>query len=414
MIHVEFKHWKYEFLEADLQQGSPNKKGEAKTSLRKALEQAKCVQEKNIPFTEEQIICANEAFPEAALANPLADLKIWNEWRSGIRIFPYPGHYSRLSITNQPPKTNSTSSIGVIGEIMAGIIGQAIIAPEVLVRVIHQWPDFIFYPIDKIDNRYSLLEAKAFTQKLSVSRENPIGISGELLGESLLDAVQHLNFDPFVKVWYSFTGIQEIEPICRLTVQFLELDVPQERRNSRQPTVPKIVIDGLAERAIQKGLFKLLQLKNSKILSKFRNRERSKERAEAEENLCFFAEREIDNVLSELSLDLTMNLDRETIIESIKRQVNKLVIIQPSEGEDISYFQETKSEHDGSELVRTMDSYSLYKMELSVEERMEINKNWQPDLYQSTKYLEKKFSTDKTFWRCGSVAFALVYNLKNN
>jgi len=406
-IEVEFKHWKYEFSDDDLQHGSPNKKGIAKTMLRAALQQATLVQEETVNFTVEQILCANEAFPEAAVADPLADLKIWNEWRSGVRIFPYSGNYSRLSITNQPPKTNSTSSIGVIGEIMAAIFGQALIAPEVLVRVIQKWPDFIFYPRD---GRYAFLEAKAFTQRIKITSENKFGIPATEFGECLLDAVQHQNFDPFVKIWYAFTGIQEIEPICRFSTQLIELDVNPSKREGRQVVVPQLIIDGLAERAIQRGIFCLSESAEAdwrRILKNFSKRERTNVREYAEKTISFLAKREIESVLNDAGIDTAMKIDREVIEASIKNQVHDLIIPESSEGDELPYRLPKTVKNDGSIFVRKLGLDSLYKMELSLDERIEIAKEWEPKLKQANEPW-KNTDSNKRFWRCGSVAFSLV------
>jgi len=405
-IEVEFKHWKYEFSDDELQQGSPNKKGIAKTMLRAALQQATLVQEETVNFTVEQILCANEAFPEAAVADPLADLKIWNEWRSGVRIFPYPGNYSRLSITNQPPKTNSTSSIGVIGEIMAAIFGQALIAPEVLVRVIQKWPDFIFYPRD---GRYAFLEAKAFTQRIKITSENKFGIPATEFGECLLDAVQHQNFDPFVKIWYAFTGIQQIEPRCRFSTQLIELDVNPSKREGRQVEVPQLIIDGLAERAIQRGIFCLSESEGNwrRILKNFSTRERTDLRENAEKTITFLAKREIEFVLNDAGIDTAMKIDRGLIEARIEYQVHSLRIPESSEGDELHYHLPKTVKNDGSIFIRKLGLDSLYKMELSLEERIKIAKQWVPKLKQANEPW-KNTGSYKNFWRCGSVAFSLV------
>lgn len=409
MIEVEFKHWKYEFSDDDLQYGSPNKKGIAKTMLRAALQHATLVQEETVNVTVEQILCANEAFPEAAVADPLADLKIWNEWRSGVRIFPYPGNYSRLSITNQLPKTNSTSSIGVIGEIMAAIFGQALIAPEVLVRVIQRWPDFIFYPRD---GRYAFLEAKAFTQKIKITSGNQFGIPATEFGECLIDAVHHQNFDPFVKIWYAFTGIQQIEPICRFSTQLIELDVNQSKREGRQVIVPKLVIDGLAERAIQRGIFCLSESETDwrRILKCFSTRERKHLRKNAENKIFFLSKREIEFVLNGAGIDTAMKIDRKLLEESIETQVHDLVIPESSEGDELQYSLPKQVKNDGSIFIRKLGLDSLYKMELTLDERIEIAKQWEPKLKQANEPW-KSTDSNKKFWRCGSVAFSLVSDL---
>ncbi|WP_449419550.1 hypothetical protein [Phormidium nigroviride] len=403
MIKVEFKHWRYEFTEDDLQYASRNKKRVANTKLRTALQKATLVQKEELYFTDEQILCANEAFPEAAVADPLADIRIWNEWRSGVRIFPYPGRYSKLSITNQPPKTNSTSSIGVIGEIMAGIFGQVLIGPEVLVRVIQEWPDFIF---DSIDNRYAFLEAKASTQKIKITSNDKFGISGTELGECLRDAIQHQNLDPFVKVWYAFTNIQQIEPEICFSTQFIELDVNQSKRNGTEFRVSELVIDGLAERTIQKGIFRFQESRDygNTTLKSFSKRGKSNQRKEAEEIVVSLSKAEIDSVLENREFSTEA---RARLKEKIEEKVHDLVIPELSEGDEFWYYNPISSNDDRNILIRKLGLDSLYKRELSIDERTEIAKKWKPNLDQANQYWKIGDNNEK-LWRCSSVAFSLV------
>src|SRR4051794_6577371 len=108
MIDVSFEHWRYTFPDALLARyGSPHysrkEAGDVYADhVSTSAEQAASVA---LQFREEQILCGNEAFPEAAVAVPVADLEVWDEWRSGMRDFPYPGRYSKLGITRQDEKT---------------------------------------------------------------------------------------------------------------------------------------------------------------------------------------------------------------------------------------------------------------------------------------------------------------------
>ena len=83
--------------------------------------------------------------------------------RMGVRnrVFPYPGKFSRLGLTHQEPKIAAPSSVCVLGEIMTDILLEAMISPDVLVRVIRHWPDFIFFLGHDV---YAFIESKAFTQ----------------------------------------------------------------------------------------------------------------------------------------------------------------------------------------------------------------------------------------------------------
>jgi hypothetical protein len=100
-IKVDFEHWHVKLDEDSLQYGSPHygekcardrllEFCEKKAEPRKALG--------DMIFCRDQINLANEVFPEAAVADPLADLEILDEWKNGVRVFPYPGHYSRFEL----------------------------------------------------------------------------------------------------------------------------------------------------------------------------------------------------------------------------------------------------------------------------------------------------------------------------
>lgn len=256
-VSVSFQHWQHMFSEATLTKyGSPyfakNKAGAA--LMEEVYAQASRVKSLDTTFTYDQIICGNEAFPEAAVADPIADLDVWDEWRSGIRSFPYPGRYTRLGIARQEDKTSSPSSVGVLGEIMAGFFAQVGISPWVLVRVVRRWPDFIFADQGRV---YSFVESKAFT----TGNENGTGLQARVddaeMREGLWHAVRQLNSDPFVKVWYAFTRIFDIKDM-RLDVTFLELDVPAKRRDRFETVIiPAVVAQGIAERAIHRATAKM-------------------------------------------------------------------------------------------------------------------------------------------------------------
>ncbi|MBD2527566.1 hypothetical protein [Nostoc sp. FACHB-133] len=415
MIEVDFQHWKYTFSEDDLANGSPNKrKDKAKLKLCAALKKAILVSNTSKPmlFDEEQIICANEAFPEAAIADPLADIEVWNEWRNGIRIFPYPGKYAKLSITHQLPKTSSTSSIGVIGEIMAGLFGQVIIGYDVLVRVIHAWPDFIFFPVL---NCYGFLEAKAFTPQLDSYLDDYFKIPKTALGECLLNAVHHLAIDPYVKMWYSFTEIKQVVPIMKFSVNFFELEVSDERRYRHDYSIPSPVVDGLAERAIQ------VAIANLEIdLNSFKTKIKSSRRKYSENKLIKASQEYIDYLMELLRLEIYEENFKEKILRSIQQQVEDFKIIDSKdseynsltsnqllfEGEVNEYF-DIKYEllEDGIKFIRRIGDKTLYQIKLYPKQRLNIGYNWKNDF----KNADQCYKTvgNHRLWRCGSSIFFL-------
>ncbi|MBD1906454.1 hypothetical protein H6F53_13300 [Trichocoleus sp. FACHB-832] len=403
---LHFEHWSYKFTEDNLRYCSPNKSiKETKFKLCSAVTGATKVFETKSPIqiNENFLLCANEAFPEAALADPLADIKIWDEWRSGARVFPYPGEYARLSINQQLGKKNSTSSIGVIGEIIAGILGQVLISPDVLVRVIGAWPDFIFSPT-KNQNRYPFLEAKAFTPQAKSLLDSFFDIPRDEWGECLINAARQLTIDPFVKMWYSFTEIQEIRPTLRLSTKFFELDVPDERRDNHVFSAPDALVNGLAERAIQTGIFHLLKSRTFDF-TLFINKNSSKQRKKAEQELINVSKEGIESVLNTIKyLDL-VKVDRGKLQEGIIEQIKNLKL---SESEaDKEYLTSITSQDLIGEIdfVRRIGTQSIYKINIPYNKRGDIVKNWKPNFFEIN--LPYKHLDECDLWRCGGFLFFL-------
>ena len=210
--NIEYVHYKHIFSEQEMkrfgsQYYSSKERGEALLELF-----SKCVKtpifETNKDHEYDYLMCANEAFPEAALSDPFADLEVWSDWKSGFRSFPYAGTYAPLNIEKQETKTVSTSSIGVIGEILSGIYIQNIIAPHILLRNINRWPDFI--TINSGLKRFSFVESKATTA--TYEKENNAhqaiyykNIPPNLLTEFFAKTNIQLNADPGLNIYGVFT-----------------------------------------------------------------------------------------------------------------------------------------------------------------------------------------------------------------
>jgi hypothetical protein len=248
--HVDFLHYRVCLTEEPLSRlGSRyfSRKESGKRLRHWVLgEVGKPLAKYSLDFEATQLACANEVFPEAALADPIADMEVWDEWRTGHRRFPHPGIYSRLEILRQEKKTVATSSVGVLGEVFAGLFSQAFVAPLVIVRPTRRWPDFIL--LGK-DDRYSFVESKA---SAALGTSVPVGLASvrdELLGEGLADAVQELNAEPWLRVWLVFTTIKSVQPLCT-NVCVLEIETSAHHRNGREPFVPAAVINGLVERRL--------------------------------------------------------------------------------------------------------------------------------------------------------------------
>lgn len=256
---VVFRHYQYEIEEDILRRyGSSHREGRGRRELADLAAAAMRLERvKRHEFHMEQLRCANEAFPEAAVADPFADLETLDEWRTGYRAFPYPGIYSRIGLLGQSSKGAATSSVGVVGEILTGLYAQAGIAPWVHARVTGDWPDFILISPNQ-DRRFHLVESKA-RSALDEDGEEPVGLESDshwlgfpktILGEGVQKAVRDLLADPRVSVWYSFVAIKKLSPL-EADVTFLEMTAdPNVARPKEASLVPGGVLDAFARRGV--------------------------------------------------------------------------------------------------------------------------------------------------------------------
>lgn len=324
-------------------------------------------------FDRSHMLCANEVFPEAAVADPVADLEIWDEWRSGGRAFPYPGKYSRLGLTIQEGKTSSKTSVGMIGEVFTGIFGQVYLSPWVLVRVIARWPDFIYYVKG---GRYAFVESKAFTA-IDAGLADLGDVPQKLLGPCLVDAARQLNTDPFVTVWLSFTGITSINPFCA-SVFFLELDAPDERReNAGKRIVPKAVISGLAHRAIVRAASDFGPDEIEHLEARTRKK-KTAIRLAAEEKLIQMAVDGIEEELLQATPQSLIGSARAEVQLEIERLASKAYV--PESG-IARHFEKAKRVAAEGQLarIRQVGSQYLYLADMPADIRRQMETTWSPD-----------------------------------
>jgi hypothetical protein len=400
-IRVHFRHLRYEFPDEQLiRYGSPYFDVKSAGADLVGFLRTGAVEISNHVsiFDARHILAANESFPESALADPLADLEVWDDWRSGLRSFPYPGTYSKLGITQQESKTSATSSVGVIGEIMAGIYAQVGISPWVLVRVIRHWPDFIF---SIGGDRYAFVESKAHTglELSSATRDIP----NKLLAECLVNAIQQLNADPFVQVWGAFTYIRHIAPLD-MSVTFLELDTNNGRRQALTKRIlPDVVVNGLAERAINSSLSS-----DEPTFTKFlagRESELSRyERKHLEAALIAAAMRELENMLLDQNLKVAVLQSRRSIESRVTKMVRR---IKPNEGIKTRRLFSVlgKVERDGMQRVRSIGTGALFADKLSASDYGELTTGWS----RRWETACKPWGTigDTPLWRCGGAVLAI-------
>lgn len=403
MIKVAFQHWSYVFADEELiRYGSPHfDRKSAGQALSDAVRGGATLEESHsLDFSEKQILSANEAFPESAVADPLADLEVWDEWRSGVRTFPYPGRYGRLGIRQQDAKTNSTSSTGVLGEIMAGLFAQAGVAPWVLVRVINRWPDFIYY---LRDDRYAFVESKAFTGDGGGTSGAGLQLPDALLGECVVAAVQQLNADPFVQVWGAFTHIQQISPF-QMRVIFLELDADSLRRNNVQKRVlPQPVLLGIAERALRRAITEVEPQRLSPLHES--NRRPSKhERRLLDDVLIPAAMSQIEDLLVDEKIRTAVLASPKEIEQEIRRIIKRAVIPEHGEGKKLLDARARASFRSRSK-VRTIGAQSLYFEDISRENEASITAKWEPRWEDANKPYGVSDSIKR--WRCGGAIFSI-------
>lgn len=410
-IQVHFQHWQYEISSEYLTRyGSPYySKNEAGAAIwGQMANSATCTQDAHIDLQESQVTCGNEAFPESALADPLADLRVWDEWVSGNRVFPYPGKFSRLGVTRQESKIAAPTSVGVLGEIITGLFSQAIISPQVLVRAIRHWPDFIFYLSGDL---YAFVESKAFTDA-TVARTLKDRIPESVAKELLCDAVHQLNADPHLEVWGCFTGVVTVQPAFLLTVTTIQITPPQNVRQSRpREVLPTPVVRGLVERAISQASLRIrdddLAALDPKATRKaqvpFFN-ERSKSRSEVQGMLLEAARQEIEALLAEAATKEAVESSRKQIESELKQLVHATRYSGPEVGRR---FFEIKREASFCTLskVRPYGADWIFMANLDFHQDALMRSAWSSDI----KAINSPVVTIDGFdvWRCGGALFAI-------
>lgn len=414
MIEVDFQHWQYNISEVDLiKNGSPHNKSTASQALFKALDnEARLIDRVPLKFTPLQILCGNEAFPESAIADPLADLEVWNEWKRGIRSFPYSGQFSRLNLINQESKTSSNATVGVVGEIMTGLLAQAGINPWVLARVIRNWPDFIFYCKDET---YAFVESKAFTNsdgKTSLNDRVPY----RLLSECLVDAVQQINADPFVVVWGAFTQIVNVDPMA-YKITFLEV-IPDKKRRANFPTraIPEKVIDDISEQCVSIALSKVCR--DEEILAGLKISKSTKKnstRLKAVARLSHIAKEHIESMLNEAGPKIAISSSRGDIESKIENTISEIQIGKDGFDFDGKRLQNALSKSD-YDIRRRSDSQQLYPIrkfgerdivirKLSDDERQQITNDFKPNWKNACNAYETVDNTN--LYRCGGTLIGI-------
>lgn len=405
MIEVDFKAFDYTISEDLLiRYGSPyfDRKTAGEVLARDLLENAVRTHSDLYQFQRSQIVCANEAFPETAVADSLADLEIWNSWNSGLRIFPYPGKFSRLGLTRQEGKTASTTATGVIGEIFAGLFGQAGISPEVLVRNVLHWPDFIHNYTGK-DQIYPFIEAKAFTNA-SLGEEIEKRVRDSLLYELLENCVSQLNSDPFLEIWGSFTGIVRISPGFMLTQTMIRVAPDAKKRQAAgKRLLPEALVRGLVDRAISTAALDLeseIDPQDKSLQSKENTRRR-----ELDHKLYTLSRKTLEGILAESAVDIAVKASAENLDICLKKRIEDLDYSE-IQGATSFFDIKTKAPEMTFSFLRNSGSQSIFAASLDLSTDASIKRSWAANWDQANKPAGE--IDGEPVWLCGGNLYCLT------
>ncbi|MBS0261354.1 MAG: hypothetical protein JSS02_05305 [Planctomycetes bacterium] len=411
MIKVAFQHWQYTFTAEILRRyGSRHysRLEAGRVLLDNARGVSKLSTECELQFSPDQILCANEAFPGLAIADPLADLEIWDEWKNGARAFPYPGRYSKLGITSLDDNDNTTihSSIEVIGEIMAGIFSQAGICPWVLVRVVQNWPDLIFA---QPNGMYSFVESQAFSADPDPYQRSEgllSRVSEQLLRQDLVDAMQQLNSDPCGTVWNVFTRVLSVSP-TQFEVTFLEINAPEELKQVRGlGPIPGVVLEGLARRAVDQAVTKL----SADQIERFEKNPKM-----AIDQTVALLRNNVDSEIPELLAEARRGQSGAGDFDALQFEIHQLLnrIENDSSRASVGRFNigrrlsSAKAAAASGELafLREVHDRALFLADLPWESRRQITTDWQPAWEGANRQYGQVDNVP--LWRCGGALFAL-------
>lgn len=400
-MELDFNHIKYEFSPDLERMISPHfSDKEARQRLEKSFFSTKKIElSDKFILKDELILFANEAFPESAVNDPLGDLKMWNLWQTGIRSFPYPGKYLPLEIYNQGAKVQSTSSMGVVGECLAGLLATAGIGPWPIVRVINRWPDFIFH--DRKNKRFALLESKAFSDINGSCVKFEDRFKKRILEDFLLDALRHLVSDRGVSVWGAFTCVKSIEPF-KAQVTFVETVLQSGVTNTSKSTI----VDALGEFVLQVALNSLFI-----VMSEFTEKQISAVFSSRNETPSDELNRAIQASLIQLPKSVTSSFTEIDIKQieaeaySIFKIKRKKIMALAKDINNIS-FKRSGFTTTSFEAIRKIGDIELIARRLSDDEATNLDKNWHPNWGMVNQFYT---CDEENIFRCGGLLIKKKY-----
>jgi len=406
-IEIDFRAFDHTISEdLMIRYGSPyfDRKTAGQVLAQDLLQKAVRTHSEFFQFDRAQVACANEAFPETAVADALADLEIWDSWSSGLRIFPYPGKFSRLGLTRQESKTASNTATGVIGEIFAGLFGQAGISPEVLVRNVLHWPDFIYNYTGK-DQIYPFVEAKAFTNA-SLGEEIEKRVRDNLLYEFLENCVSQLNSDPFLEIWGSFTGIVRISPGFMLTQTMIRvMPDPKKRDSAKKRLLPEALVFGLADRAIATAAVNLEKDFNPD--DKELQVVQSPKRRELDRKLYLLSRKSLEAILAESTVHVAVQASSQDLDDCIKKRIQELDYSE-IRGATAFFDIKTKTPEMTFSHARRTGSETIYAASMDLATDGALRRGWKPDWGNVNQPVGK--IGENPVWLCGGNLYAQTSN----
>jgi len=412
-VKVKVIHWKYvpenDFL---VQYSSPYHTVLTCTEplINDLNSNKKFIGETSLKFTREQIICGNESYPESAISDPIADIEVWNEWKTGIRVFPYEGMYKPFNINNQEPKTASTTTIGVLGEIISGFVAEALINSEILVRNIHRWPDFILLDENK---QFVFFEAKATFQKPDNNADYQI-FHVPTLRDFLRDAFAQINADPRIRVLGGFAKLISVKPEFIVEFEIVEVNAPDARIDGYiSAGIPEAVAENITSRiineVIEEASLKIEKEIQYGLIGNNAN-EKNKRFKEIVRNI---SKSRIKDFKLKLGLNITDNKAFEQISASINNMVQSEVNFNSlmSKRRNVNLFNTITEPIDSIvfnglkyNFIRSVGTSKLYTTFHS-DSKSKSDASWNRLIENSTKpYLSQE---GYKVWKCGGALYLL-------
>jgi len=395
-IHIYFKHYKCLFpIDLAQQIISPYfQDGERKKFLMDELDgHINLVFENNYDMNDSLFICGNEIFPESAISDPLSDLNTYDEWQNGRRNYPFKGLYPPFGIDTQLEKIESSSSFGVVGEILAGVFSQSYFAPFILVRNIRRWPDFIFI---NHDNRYVFVESKATASEIDQNGILDGDFEYHILSDFIMDSMKSFLNSETTNVCLSQTRIagDRFRRIFHLNI--LEMQ-SSSTKSPQEDNIPPSVVSGLAYQVVDQYISSLFTESGPLEYSGKMNDE-IKSRIK-----YFYKKNDADQIKDQIykinSLDINED-DDSKIDKKIKEIMDQLSKKKILDFKNIGKNMKKSITSGAFNNIATVCNQNIFYKKMSSTEENSFLKIWQPDWNSAIKPYNNY--QNKSYWRCGN------------